>query len=64
LSSDCEISSHPENDFADVLMQLTQDFTELRADLESLKRQIANQDLQSLENTDTIRSCVALPDPG
>ena len=62
LPPDCQSQLHSENDFADILMQLTQDFTELRADLESLKQQIANRDLQPLENTDKIGNCVDLPD--
>ena len=51
-----------ENDYASVLMQLAQDFTELRADLESLKQQMVKWNSQPLENVETIENCVAMPD--
>ena len=54
-------SPQPENDYADVLMQLSQDFTELRADLENLKQQIAKRYSLPLENIETIENRVPLP---
>ena len=54
-------SPQPENDYASVLMQLSRDFTELRADLEDLKQQIAKRNSIPLENIETIENHVPLP---
>ena len=51
-------SPQPENDYASVLMQLSRDFTELRADLEDLKQQIAKRNSIPLENIETIENHV------